>query len=228
MKKNIGIAFLFLLLTSILSAQKYDTVFVTKYGLQPDSRRNAVSAVKTAIKECSGKKNPILVFPKGRYDFWPQYASEKDYYESNTDVTNPRRCPILIEKIDNLVIDGQGSDFVFHDRVQPFTVDNSSNITIRNLTVDWDILLTAQAELLAVTDDYMDLKINKYESPYIFEGGKLVFTGEGWKIRFSGSMMEFVKESRLITPQTGDNGCTGGGWKDYTAKELSDGIVRIH
>ena len=228
MKQHIKFVIVFFLLTSVTGARNDDTVFVTKYGLQPDSRRNAVQAVKAAIKECAGKRNPILVFPKGRYDFWPQYAAEKDYYESNTDVANPRRCPILIEKIDNLIIDGQGSDFIFHDRVQPFTVDNSSNITIKNLTVDWDILLTAQAELLAVTNNYMDLNINKYESPYIFESHKLVFVGEGWKSRFNGSMMEFDKETRLIAPQTGDNGCTGGGWKEYTAEELSDGVIRIH
>jgi hypothetical protein len=228
MKNTLAILFALLFLAVTVSAQKYDTVFVSKYGLQPDSRRNAVPAVKAAIKECSSKQNPLLVFPKGRYDFWPQYAAEKDYYESNTDIVNPRRCPILIEGINNLAIEGCGSEFIFHDRVQPFTVDNSSNITIKNLTVDWDILFNASAELLAVANDYMDLKINKYESPYIFEKGKLVFVGEGWKSRFNGSMMEFDKETRLVAPQTGDDGCTGGGWKDYTAEELTDGIVRIH
>ena len=227
--KNLLITSLLLLLFSALtSAQQYDTVYASKYGLQPNTRRNAVQAVKAAIKGCKGKKNPLLVFAKGRYDFWPQYAEEKDYYESNTDIVNPRRCPILIEKTENLIIDGRGSDFIFHDRVQPFTIDKSSNITIRNLSVDWDVLLTAQSELLAITDNTMDVKINKYESPYIFEEGKLVFVGEGWKSRFNGSIMEFDKETRLIAPQTGDAGCTGGGWSKYTAEELSDGIVRFH
>ncbi len=220
---------LFILTTaSILTAQKYDTVNVTKYGIKPNSRRNAVAAVKEALKECRNLKNPLLFFPRGRYDFWPQWADEKVYYESNTDVTNPRRCPILIEKMDNLTINGEGSQFIFHDREQPFTIDNSSNITIRNLSIDWDILLTAQGEILNVTDDYIDLKINKYESPYIFADGKLVFVGEGWKSRFNGSAMEFDRNTRLIAPQTGDNGCTGGGWDKYTAEELSDGVVRIH
>lgn len=95
MKKSISILSLILLLNVLLSAQKFDTVLVTKYGLQPDSRRNAVLAVKAALKECRNKKNPILIFPKGRYDFWPQHSDEKDYYESNTDVTNPRRCPFF-------------------------------------------------------------------------------------------------------------------------------------
>lgn len=228
MKRLIHFLLFFIFLTVSLYSQKYDTVYVAKYGLQPDSRRNAVSNVKAALKECAGKKNPLLIFAKGRYDFWPQYADEKVYYESNTDVTNPRRCPIMIEKMNNLTIEGNGSEFIFHDRVQPFTIDNSSNIIIKNLSIDWDILLTAQGEILAVTDDYIDLKINKYESPYIFENHKLVFVGEGWKSRFNGSAMEFERDSKIVAPGTGDNGATGGGWNKYTAEELSDGIVRIH
>ena len=120
-----------------------------------------------------------------------------------------------------------GSEFIFHDRVQPFTLDNSSNITIRNLSIDWDIPLTAQGEVLSVTDDYMDLKIDKYQFPYIFENHKLVFVGEGWKSRFNGSAMEFERNTRIVAPQTGDNGATGGGWSKYTAEEISDGVVRI-
>ncbi len=228
MTKKIFLGILFLITSSSsVFSQKLDSVFVTKFGIEPDSRRNAVLGIKEALKECSAKKNPILIFPKGRYDFWPQHAEERNYYESNTDVVNPRRCPILIEKLNNLIIDGSGSEFIFHDRVQPFTIDNSSNITIRNLSIDWDIPLTAQGEVLTVTDDYMDLKIDKYQFPYIFENHKLVFVGEGWKSRFSGSAMEFERESRLVAPQTGDNGATGGGWGKYTAEEFSDGIVRI-
>lgn len=227
MKKRILLSVLFFLTAVSIYPQKFDTVNVTKFGIEPDSRRNAVQGVKAALKECASKKNPVLFFPKGRYDFWPQHADERDYYESNTDVANPRRCPILIEKMNGLIIDGNGSEFIFHDRVQPFTIDNSANITIRNLSIDWDIPLTAQGEILAVADDYMDLRINKYQFPYIFENQKLVFVGEGWKSRFNGSAMEFERDSRIVAPQTGDNGATGGGWGKYTAEELSDGVVRI-
>jgi len=37
------------------------------------------------------------VFPKGRYDFWPQHAVERTYFESNTTNNNPKRLAILIE-----------------------------------------------------------------------------------------------------------------------------------
>jgi hypothetical protein len=204
-----------------------DTVRLEDFGLRPGTRENAVLYVRQALEECRKKSNPVLLFPGGRYDFWPQYAAEKMYYESNTDVIPLRRCAILISEMENLTVDCGGSDFVFHDRIQPFTIDHGNNITIKNVSIDWDVPLTAQAEITGVTDRYIDISINVLESPYIIEDGKLVFVGEGWKSRWNG-VMEFDRESRIVTPGTGDRGCLGGNWQDYKAQELSYGTIRLN
>lgn len=208
-----------------LSAQ--DTILIGDFGLKPDTRENAVRLVQKALEQCKSKKNPVLVFPKGRYDFWPQYAIEKLYYESNTDVIPLRRCAILIENMENLTIDCMGSDFIYHDRIQPFTVDNSRNIIIKNVSIDWDIPLTAQAEIMDVTDSYIDISINVLESPYSIEKDKLVFLGEGWKSRWNG-VMEFERDTHLVSPRTGDAGCLGSGYQNYKAQELKYGLVRLN
>ena len=114
-----------------LSSAAQDTINVADFGLKPDSRENAVRIVQKALEFCKTKNNPVLVFPKGRYDFWPQYATEKLYYESNTDVIPFRRCAIIVEDMKDLTIDCMGSDFVYHDRIQPFTVDKSRNIPLK-------------------------------------------------------------------------------------------------
>lgn len=222
------ILFLTLFIFAGFSVNAQDTFRIIDYGVKPGSRVNAVQAVQKALEECRKSDNPVLVFEKGRYDFWPQHSVEKVYYESNTYDVNPKRCPIYIEGFEKLTIDGQGSEFIFHDRVQPFTIDHSSNISIKNLDIDWDILLTAQAEVINLGNSFMDLKINTHESPYVIEGGKLYFVGEGWKSLFKGQVMEFELNTRLIVPQTGDSGCCGGHWKEYRAEELSPGIVRIN
>ena len=202
-----------------------DTAVVTQFGYQVNSRENAVPFVNKAIAECKRTGKSVLVFPKGRYDFWPQYSAEKEFYESNTDVIPFRTCPILIEDISNLTIEGNGSDFIFHGRVQPFTIYNSNNIYIKNVSIDWDIPLTAQAQVIAVTKDYIDLKINGNESPYIIENNKLVFVGEGWKSRFWDAM-EFDQKSKLIVSKTDDN-CLGRNWGNYKATILSKDVVRF-
>ncbi len=203
-----------------------DTVRITDYGYVPGSRANAVPYVMKALNDCKTKNDPVLIFPNGRYDFWPQHVQEKLYYESNTDVIPLRRCPILVEGFNKLEINCNNADLIFHDRMQPFTIDSSRNIIIRNVNIDWDIPLTAQAEIVAVTNEYVDLAINAYESPYIIEKDKLVFVGEGWKSLLSG-IMEFDKDTKFVAPQTGDAGCMGENFSSYKASELKKGLVRL-
>ena len=226
MIKIFNITFLVSCFTVFSQTALCDTIRVSDFGLQPGTRENAVPYIKKAMETCRNTKNPVLFFPKGRYDFWPHHCDERVYYESNTTDNNPKRLAILIEAMNGLTIDGDGADFVFHDRMQPFTVDNSQHITIKNLTIDWDIPLTAQATILSVTDEYIDININVRESPYLIENDKLVFVGEGWKSRWGGTM-EFEKDTRLVTPMTGDAQCLGGGWHNYRAEELSYGVVRL-
>lgn len=220
---------LFLAVLIALNMQLFanDTIRVTDFGCEPNSRINAVEFVKKAIAACKTKQNPVLVFPKGRYDFWLQHCDEKVYYESNTDVIPIRYCPILFENIKNLNVDCGGSDFIFHGRMQPFTIDKCTDIAIRNVNIDWDIPMTAQAQIMAVTDDYIDLEINVLESPYIIENGKMIFVGEGWKSKMRPfGIMEFDKDSRLIPQGTGDDTPLGANYEDYTLTELKYGLVR--
>jgi polygalacturonase len=204
-----------------------DTLNIKNFGLNPDSRINAVPFVQQALASCKGKPGTVIYFPEGRYDFWPHQCIEKVYYESNTTVNNPRRCAILIEGLSGITLDCGESDFVFHDRMQPFTVDKSIDITIKRVSVDWDIPLTAEAEVIAVAAEYMDIRIDKVESPYVIEKGKLVFVGEGWKSEWWGAM-EFTREKRSVAYKTGDWGCLGSNWRSYRADELQPGLVRLN
>lgn len=223
-----------------------DTVFIADFGLQPDSRVNATPCVWQAMEACKGKKNPVILFPTGRYDFWPHCCTERNYYEANSEnfeQDNPRRLAVLIEKMQGLTLVGNGSMFVMHDRIQPFTIDNCNRVTIRDVSVDWDIPLTSQAEVVAVTDDYVDIRIPR-ESPYIIEKGKqysfvpagirintgkdkLVFVGEGWKAPFF-DVLEFDRQTQLLVPQTGDDPALGANWQNYWAEEIAPDVVRLH
>src|SRR4051812_30371905 len=111
--------FLFIALSLETTCFSQDTVRITDYGYGADSRVNVVPYVLKALNDCKTKKDAILVFLNGRYDFWPQYVTEKLYYESNTDVIPLRRCPILIEGFNKLEINCNNAEFIFHDRMQP-------------------------------------------------------------------------------------------------------------
>lgn len=207
-------------------AQRTDTITLKDVGLEPDTRQNATPYFIKAMEACRQYPHAVLRIQGGRYDFWPQYAKERVYYESNTTDNNPKRLGIDVKSMTGLTIDGQGALLVYHDRMQPITIDSSQDVTIKNLQIDWDIPLTAQAKVLGATANYIDIQINLPESPYLLEKGKLVFVGEGWKSQWWG-VMEFDDSTRLIPQGTGDSPCLGDGWENYTATEISPGIVRL-
>ncbi len=225
--RYILVCFFFIIITNSLLAQ--DTVRITAFGLEINSRANAVPYVIQALDACKKLKHPVLLFPKGRYDFWPQYSPERMYYESNTDVIPIRWCPILLEGFSNIQIEGSGADFIFHGRMQPVTIDSSENVLVKNINIDWDIPMTAQAQVKAVNSEYLEIEINVLESPYVIEDDKIVFVGEGWKSKMRvGGIMEFDKDTRLIPQETGDLSPLGDDYELYKAKEVKYGIVRMY
>ena len=202
---------------------------VTDFGVKSDSRINAVKGVRAAIAACRKESAATLVFPKGRYDFWAQHSEEIEYYESNTLDNNPKICPIVLKGFEDLIIEGNGSEFICHGRMQPLTLENCQSVIVRNLNIDWDIPFVAQARIISTEKDYLDIEIDKTQSPYEIEDGKIYFCGEGWKSAWWGCL-EFDAETRIVPQQSGDH-TLGSGWdwlKDYQAQELDNGLVRLN
>ena len=214
------LSFALLVCSTNISANKI--ISVSDFGLKPDSRINAVPFVQKAINACKQHPGSTLVFPKGRYDFWAQHAIERDYHETNTYDVNPKILAVLLDQVNNLTIDGNGSEFIMHGRMQPFTLDRCQNITLKNFSVDWEIPLTAQGTVTQSTPDYIEVEIDTRQYPYIIENKRLTFVGEGWK---SGlwSIMQFDPETHFVLPNTGDN----LGWRPYDATEVKPGLVRL-
>ncbi|MBN8673858.1 MAG: alpha-1,3-galactosidase B [Chitinophagales bacterium] len=206
------------------TANAQDTISVSDFGYVVNSKTDAVPFVKKAIAACRNKKKPVLIFPRGRYDFWPEQSASKQYYESNTDVIPVRKCPILIEGFKNLTIDFKESDLVFHGMMQPITVDSSENVLIKNVSIDWDVPVMGQGKIIAVGENYIDVEISP-ESPYEISNGKIFFVGEGWRSELS-DIMEFDKETKFIAQGCGD-GCLGNDFYSYTGEEISRNNIRI-
>ena len=219
--------FFLILLGLGISSFAQDTISIADFGLKPNTRENVMPFVNKAMDALKNGQNNVLIFPKGRYDFWPHHCIEKEYFESNTYDINPKRLAFLLEGLTNVTLDGNGSEFIFHDRMQPVTVDNSANISLKNFSVDWDIPLTAQGEVVSSDDEGFTIRINTHESPYIIENDKLVFVGEGWKSALH-EIMEFQPDTRFLEPYTGDEQALGYGWQNYKAKEMAPGVVKIY
>lgn len=214
---------------TVLPTQNDTTyIYLKDFGLEKARKKDCTPFLNEALKNITGTNPTKLVFPKGEFHFYPEASQKRDYFESNTTDVNPRNCTFLFEKINNLVIDGKGCKLIFHDQMQPFTFDGCKNAVLKNISIDWEQPLIAQAKVMKANDHFIELAINIKESPYRIDDDKLFFTAlksgkEPWK-----STMEFDGQGHFVVPQTGDWGCLGRDWENYVAETTMPGIVRLN
>jgi hypothetical protein len=203
-------------------------IYLKDFGLRNTKKKDCHKFINDAIKTIEPGKPVKLVFTRGEYHFYPDYANHRDYFESNTTDVNPRNCSFIFENVGNIVIEGNGSNLIFHEQMQPFTFDNCQNIILRNVNIDWEQPLIAQAQILQVKENSIRVSINLKESPFRIEEGKMFFGTTKENLQPWKSTMEFDRDGRFVVPQTGDWGCLGRGSENYLAENILPGIIEIH
>lgn len=182
------------------------TISFDKYGITANSGENSSPVVVEMINELSARESsdPLtIVFPKGRYDFYEEGSFEKEYYISNHDQTNPKRVGFALEDLKNITIDGQGSEFIFHGRMVPFALLNSSNVKIKNVSIDFELPALRQLEITNVNSENGNIEAIIYpEGHYRIDEGKLIVLGEGYEMLPISSMG--FNSDRTLTYQRGD------------------------
>src|SRR5258708_35193052 len=143
--------------------QKIDRISVTGFGASPNTKKDAVPAIQRALAACKGKRNAVLVFPKGRYDLYPDSAIKKEYYLSNT--SSETECPskwktigLLLEGMKNLTIEGEGSLWVYHGKMITFALDHSQNITLKDLEIDFERPTMSEFTITRSTPETIEVK----------------------------------------------------------------------
>lgn len=201
----------FLILTHCLTAPSIPKIDITRYGAHPDSRENVIPALRLALEACRKTGAAILSFPRGRYDFLPEQGS----------------VGFEMRQLKELTIEGNGSEFVFHGRMQIAGIDSCERLTMRNFSVDWDRPWISQAEIVGTTDDYLDLRIDSNVYPYTIERDTLKFIGENWKLPvLDGYNILYEPGTGAVVYNTWDSPL--GRIFCNRAEELAPGLVRIH
>lgn len=105
----------------------------------------------------------ILNFDKKRYDFYPNESEgEQAMYR-----------PFSIGGKNNFTIEGNGSEFVFHGQMAVFAIDESSQITLKNFSIDWEHPLIIQADVESCSSSELVLRIDKTKYDFYVENGYL-------------------------------------------------------
>lgn len=185
------------------------------------SGADATYAVRLALEHCKKTKATKLVFPKGRYEFYPDKAVEKYFFISNND-EGLKRIVFPVFDFNNFEIDGQGSEFIFHGFTCPFIIENSRNISIKNLSINYVRTFHNEGNIVAVGDWGFDVSFRE-EFPYKIESGSLQFIGEGNKYPYS-NLLEFDPVKKETAFMAKDYWL----WSPLQAEQLPNKVVRIY
>ncbi len=143
-----GIAVLLLLTVPAIRAGATDMTLINvcDFGAGPGDGQDDTTAFRAAFEQCRTRGAKGVLFPPGRYDFHAE--NDSDQY----------KVSMAIGGLKNVVIDGQGAVLIFHGRTQPFSFAACENITLRNMTIDWEKPLITVGEVVASTPEYFDVK----------------------------------------------------------------------
>ena len=209
------LAALLFLTVSMLCAAEPVRIAVTDFGAEPNSKKNCTEAVQKALAACKDASSAVLVFPKGRYDFFAPADGKRIY-----------GLPIRNQK--NLTIDGQGSEFIFHGIMGVASVNESENITLHHFSVDWEKPFIAQGNIVEAADEYIDIKFDTQEYPFEITNRQILFTGEFGKRSVEGYTLLFDKKTKELVAQTRDNAIGSNDFFNKNAEDRGSGVVRFH
>lgn len=175
--------FLYLMLCCTISL-KAQTIDVTRYGALPNSFADATESVKKAIEASKGQDQTVLNFPKGRYDFWPDNATETQYYITNSSSetefpVKKQRVGLYLKGLKNLTIEGNGSEFIFHGKMVTWVLDDCAQISIQNLSINYERPGMSEMSLKEVSDHHVVADIHP-DSKFAISDGHLEWYGEKW------------------------------------------------
>ena len=121
---------------------------VTDYGADPAGEQDSTQAVQAALEAARNTSGPVtLLFPKGEYHFYKDFAPKRLYHTSNTDsCSHPEKTiAILIEDQEDLTLDGDGSLFLMHGNLMALAVVRSKRIVLRDFS--WDFAVPTVSEM---------------------------------------------------------------------------------
>ncbi len=204
------------------SSKVYD---LSNYGIQPNTGENISLTINQTIHKIIsevGKNVPVTIkFKKGRYDFHTEGTQSKQYYISNHDQDNPKKVGIALEGYNNITLDGQGSDFIFHGRILPISLISNRNLTLKNINIDFEQPQICQVKILE--NDVEAGTITYQTAPWVnykIKDGTFYNTGEDWEMQPTAGIA-FEADTKHIVYNTSD---IGVGTKNV--EEISKGIIK--
>lgn len=179
-------------------------------------------AFRRAVEQAREQNADSLIVPQGTYHFYPELAFEKYAYVSNNSA-GLKRFVFDLTGLEDFVLDAKGSKFILHGYVSAFTIDGCTDVTVRNLTMDYARTFHSEGRVVRVGDGWVDLR---FPDDYIYaiRNGDLHFSDERGNDYPFSHLLEFNYERREPEFMASDYWLTDN---TIPAEQNEDGTVRI-
>ncbi len=169
----------------------------------PAAGADAVPLLRDALQTCRAQKIQRLVLERGTWHLHPEKADGMFRHISNHDACY-RRLALHLEGFTDFEIDGQGSTLLCHGVLTTVAVDNSSGVTLRNFTIEWDKPFHLEGTVTAVGTDFFEVEMLpecgvKLQNGRLYGGVAEGFFGE---LQDPGQARQDMQWNYWINPQT--------------------------
>ncbi|MEG0180799.1 MAG: S-layer homology domain-containing protein [Romboutsia sp.] len=185
--------------------KKYQVIDVTDFGADMTGRIDSAEAIIKAIEHAKTIEGPTKIyFPKGEYQVWPEKTLKRELYVSNTVGTNQshkmKNIGILIENMNDVIVDGGGSQFIFHGFQTAFASIGSENVRFENFSFDYE-----NPKVVDITVEETGVKDGK--------GYRTIYIPETYDYKINGTSIQWLGEK---SPTTGNHYWSGTNSFNYT------------
>lgn len=135
-----------------------NTVCILDYG-NPENITSAVIKALAVIK--ASKEESVLIFPENTYHFFMEDSEKRVFHTSNTDSKRfpEKKIAFLLEDMENVTIDGCGSEFIVHGDMMFLCAIRCKNISFKNFSWDYVSPETVEMRTVSVGRNYADFSM---------------------------------------------------------------------
>lgn len=199
-----------------------DTIRIIENG-KPSTQINFSIAARRLIDylhQRADTSNLTIVFDSVKYDYYLDSTFIRQYFISNHDHLDKRHVCFAFENLNNLTIDANGAEFVFHGRMIPISLVNCRNIELKNFSIDAAIPALRQINIIEKKDNSEIIAEIFPPNNYTVSNNKLIFHGENFDITPYVCMA--FSENKHLTYKRRDIE-----FNPQTIEEIKDNILKI-
>ncbi len=196
-------------------------------------------AVQEALHILKDNPGSTLKLGGGVYHFYKKYAFEKEYYISNNAYSKKSIIFPMID-MEDVTIDGEGADLLFHGEVLPFVLDNSKNVTLKNFSIDYPHPYFFQGEITAAQEDHVEITFDTTQFNARVDEKYITFFNkeDGWETkndrflttefdRTTFAPSSHIQPYFLYLPKESDGSFLEGMYRFVTGTQLADNKIRF-